>query len=185
MNIKLLIKKILCMKTPEESQKELLLSKGMKVGINTNIFSWTGIDPSLPYLIEVGDNVTISSNVQILVHDASPCKVGCGTKIGRVTIGNNVFVGAGTTILCNTKIGDNVIVGAGSVATGTLTPNTVYAGAPAKKICSIEEYSEKMHSMRKNRPDFGKIRPWNTWDSATEEEKKNMYNSLADGPGFY
>lgn len=43
----------------------------------------------------------------------------------------------------NTKIGDNVVVGANSVVNHDLNSNAVYAGNPAKFICSISEYENK------------------------------------------
>lgn len=51
--------------------------------------------------------------MQILAHDASTKRYLGYTKIGRVLIGNNVFVGAGTIILPSVAIGNNVIIGAG------------------------------------------------------------------------
>ena len=60
-----------------------------------------------------------------------------------VKIGDNVFIGYGTIVLCNSRIGDNVIVGANSVVTHDLASNGVYAGNPARYICSFEEYAEK------------------------------------------
>ena len=76
-----------------ESEKEYRLNRGMKVGKNCHIYSWDTIDGGHPRLITIGDNVYISSNVTILTHDASTNVVGCGTKLGKVTIGNNVFIG--------------------------------------------------------------------------------------------
>ena len=84
-----------------ESEEEYRLTRGMKVGKNCHIYSWDTIDGGHPYLISIGDNVTISSNVTILTHDASTNVVGCGTKIGKVTIGNNVFIGTRAIVLCN------------------------------------------------------------------------------------
>lgn len=172
-------------RNPEDAQKKYLISKGMKIGKNTEIYSWTGIDASLPWLIEIGDNVTISSNVTILTHDASPCKAGCGTKVGKIKIGNNVFIGTRTIVLANVKIGDNVIVGAGSVVAKDLPPNGVYGGSPAKRICSFEEWQAKYKKLRMEKPDFGKIKKWDQWNTATEQEKKRMYDELEDGVGFY
>lgn len=103
-----------------------------------------------PYLIEVGDNFETSGNVTFLTHDGSlgvlrnlysACK-----KIDvfdKITIGNNVFIGFGVTLLAGTKIEDNVIVGAGSLVKGNLKANSVYAGVPVRYICSIEEYKKK------------------------------------------
>lgn len=159
----------------KESEKEYRLNRGMKVGKNCCIYSWDTIDGGYPWLINIGDNVTISSNVTILTHDASPNVVGCGTKLGKVTIGNNVFVGMGTIVLCNVHIGNNVVIGAGSVVTHDLPSNGVYAGAPAKYVGSIENYKEKNQKLREKRPMFDSIRPWYDWKNATEEENKNGY----------
>ena len=46
----------------------------------------------------------------------------------------------GGVILPGTSIGDNVIIGAGAVVSGKVESNSVYAGNPAKRICSINEY---------------------------------------------
>lgn len=47
-----------------------------------------------PYLVAIGNNVTLTG-VRVLTHDASTKKELGYTKVGRVTIGDNVFVGAG------------------------------------------------------------------------------------------
>jgi maltose O-acetyltransferase len=103
------------------------------------MFSGTVIDSMWPWLISVGDNVTLSSNVTILAHDASTNVVQCGTKLGRVKIGSNVFIGTGSIILCNVTIGDNVVIGAGSVVTKDVLSNTVVYGNPAKPIKDVNE----------------------------------------------
>lgn len=58
-------------------------------------------------------------------------------------IGNNVFIGANTTILPGSEIGDNCIVGAGSVVRGKLETGYVYSGNPCVKICCIEHFAKK------------------------------------------
>lgn len=168
----------------KETEMEYLLSHGMKVGKNCHIYSDSTIDHTYPHLITIGDDVTISTNVTILVHDASTNVVGEGTKLGRVSIGNNVFIGTGTIILCNTHIGNNVVVGAGSIVTHDLPDDAVYAGSPAKKICSIEEYRKKVHELRRERPDLSHIRPWDQWADASEQDRQKMYDALSDGVGF-
>ena len=170
--------------TNTQTEKEYRIASGLKVGNNTNVYSWATIDGNWPWLISIGDNVTISSDVTILAHDASPCKVGCHTKLGRVIIGNNVFIGAKATILCNVKIGDNVIVGAGSVVSRDLESGAVYAGNPARRICSFEEYRIKHTRLNKERPDLSTIRKWNDWENASQEEKEKMLELLSDGCGY-
>ena len=57
-----------------------------------------------------------------------------GHESGCISIGNNVWIGAGAIILPNVKIGDGVIVGAGSVVTKSFSSNQVIGGVPAKLI---------------------------------------------------
>lgn len=85
-----------------------------------------------------------------------------------------MFIGSGSIILCNVTIGDNVIIGAGSVVTKNLASNGIYVGNPARYICSFEEYGNKYFKMREERPILDNIRPWNTWEDATDEERKTM-----------
>lgn len=170
--------------SPEELDLEELKARGLKVGKETYLYSVGTIDHIYPHLISIGDDVMISTNVTILAHDASPCVVKCGTKVGRVIIGNNVFIGTGCTILCDTKIGNDVIIGAGSLVTSDLPDGGVYAGMPARRICSIEEYREKYEKLRKERPDFSKIMPWSQWYHAGEAERQQMIDGLEDGFGF-
>lgn len=167
-----------------QSEMDYLLCHGMKIGKNCHIYSESTIDHIYPHLISMGNDVTISTNVTILAHDASTNVVGCGTKLGRVSIGDNVFIGTGTIILCNVNIGSNVVIGAGSIVTRDIPDNGVYAGSPAKRICSIEEYREKTRALRAECPDLSIIRPWDQWADASQEDRQKMYEALTDGVGF-
>jgi acetyltransferase-like isoleucine patch superfamily enzyme len=51
-----------------------------------------------------------------------------------VTIGRDVWMGAGSTIVAGVTIGDGCVVAAGSVVTRDLPPNSVAAGVPARVI---------------------------------------------------
>lgn len=117
----------------KEQNLEDLVKKGLKVGKNLNMQSSCIIDNSHCWLIEIGDNVTLAPRVHILAHDAST-KLALGyTKIGRVKIGNNVFIGANTTILPNVKIGNNVIIGANSLVSKDIPDNKVVARKSGKR----------------------------------------------------
>lgn len=165
-------------------ERKYLLSKGVQVGENCHIYSWETIDHTYPHLLRIGNNVTISTNVTILVHDSSPNVFGGGTKLGRVSIGNNVFIGTGSIVLCDVTIGDDVVVGAGSLVNRDLPAGGVYVGRPARRICSLEEYRRKILALRQQRPDVSRIRPWDQWEDAPEEDRKKMLDLLADGCGF-
>ena len=81
------------------------------------------------------------------------------------------------------RIGDNVVIGAGSVVTRDLPPNGVYAGSPARFVCSIGEFDERHRSNLIDHPQF--IQPWRYWrDSATAEERQDMKERLKNGFGY-
>jgi len=55
-----------------------------------------------------------------------------------ITIGNNVWLGCGVTVLPGVNIGSNAVIGAGSVVTRDVPENTIWAGIPARHIRTIE-----------------------------------------------
>lgn len=67
-------------------------------------------------------------------------------KQSITSIGDNVFIGMNSIILMGSNIEDNVIIGAGSVVSGRIEKNSVYAGNPARKICSLDEYYKKLQN---------------------------------------
>lgn len=127
-----------------------LRKKGVTIGKNCRFFDPISniVDLQNPYCIEIGDNVSITSNVILLTHDYSWSVLTNINHqmfggIGNLKIGNNVFIGMGSIILKSTEIGDNVIIGAGSVVSGLLDSNSVYAGNPAKKIMDLDTFLQK------------------------------------------
>ena len=124
---------------------EELIERGMVVGDNFQRQNEVILDPDHCWLIEIGNNVTLAPRVHILCHDASTKHYLGYTKIGKVTIGNNVFIGMNSVILKGVSIGDNVIIGAGSIITKDIESNSVVAGNPAKVICTLKEYEMKIN----------------------------------------
>lgn len=120
-------------------------SKGVKFGKNMRAFS--SLLSSEPYLIEFGNNVTVSGKVSFITHDNSVIKfIENKTDVfGRIKVGNNCFIGYGTIVLPGIELGDNTIVAAGSVVTKSFKEgNLVIGGNPAKVICSVDEYTDKI-----------------------------------------
>lgn len=78
------------------------------------------------FLICIGDDCTFTAKVHILAHDASTKKHLGFTKIGKVIVGNGVFLGVGVVVLPGVTIGDDAIVGAGSVVTKSILPKEVW-----------------------------------------------------------
>lgn len=104
-------------------------------------------------LIKIGQSVTLSRDVALLTHDYSIRNAINAFETNAdnvkykflkpITIGNNCFIGARTLILPGTTIGDNVIVGAGSVVRGDIPSNSVWGGAPARQLCSLEDFYQR------------------------------------------
>lgn len=129
-----------------------LRSLGMVIGDNSIIYSprCCTIDETRPWMIELGDNVSITKGVTILTHgyDWSVFKGMHGDVLGsagRVKIGSNVFVGMNSTILKGVTIGDNVIIGANSLINKDVPDNSVVVGNPQRIVMDIDSYLKKRH----------------------------------------
>lgn len=131
-----------CYKKPFIIEKYLGVKFGKRVRITGKINFG-----SEPFLISVGDHVTLAHNVTFHTHDGGVWlfrdEFPTINIYGKIFIGNNVFVGSNVIIMPNVVIGDNVIIGAGSVVTKSLPSDGVYAGNPAKLIKTVAEYKEK------------------------------------------
>lgn len=111
---------------------------GVSVGRNCRIYIRKfGTEP---WLISIGDNVTITSGVKILTHDGSTWLFrddkGRRYLYRKVVIGNGVFIGVNSIILPGVKIGDNCIIAAGSVVVKSVPAGSIVGGNPAKIIGS-------------------------------------------------
>lgn len=129
----------------KESLSIYLRRQGMYVGKNVKTASQ--LKTAEPYLVTIGDNVTISHGVEVITHDNSVCKLfGVAHDLyGRIVIGNNCFIGARSIIMYGVTLADNVIVGAGSVVTKSVTQsNVIVAGNPAKIVGTWDQYSLKV-----------------------------------------
>lgn len=137
-------------KASSQDYVNYLRSNGMVIGNNTVIYSSNNcvIDQTRPWMIEIGDNVSITTGVTILTHgyDWSVFKGIYGDVLGsagRVKIGNNVFIGMNSTILKGVTIGNNVVIGANSLINKNVPDNSVVVGNPQCVVCDIDSYLEK------------------------------------------
>lgn len=127
-----------------------LRNKGIDIGENVTFYepNTNYVDVQKPWMVTIGNNVEITRGVVIITHDYawSVIKQVTGEIIGnrgKVTIGNNVFIGMNTVILKGVTIGDNVIIGANTLVNKNIPSNSVVAGNPVKVIDTAENYIKK------------------------------------------
>lgn len=91
--------------------------------------------------VEIGDNVFIAPNCCISTagHPLDIDQRNVGLEYAYpVKIGNNVWIGAGVTILPGVSIGDNTTIGAGSIVNKDIPANVVAVGNPCKVIKNLK-----------------------------------------------
>ncbi len=137
------------------------------------------IDKIYPHLITIGNDVIFSANVTLLAHDAGLRNTMGLVRIGRVDIGNRVFIGLGTTVLPNVSIGDDVIIGAGSVVSKSIPNGSVAAGVPARVLCSLSDYHKRITELSQYAPVYeNNVDPLNMSDEDKALQKKALSGTI-------
>ena len=142
---------------------------GVKIGHSCNIqIKSFG---SEPYLIEIGNHVQITSGTKFFTHGGAWVLRSKYPKIdffGKISVGNNVYIGNNSLILPGVTIKSNVIVAAGSVVTKSVSEGLIVGGNPAKKIGTIENFEKKILNYNINSKGM------------SYEEKKHLLLTLSD-----
>ena len=128
---------------------------GLKVGNGCLLCSY--LLSKEAFLIEIGDNTTISTNVSFVTHDNSVKLVHPDKSdiFGKISIGDNCFVGENSTLLYGITIGNRVIIAAGSVVTKSfLEEEIIIGGNPARKIGDWNTFRKKTKSFAINRSEL-------------------------------
>lgn len=115
------------------------ISGKLCIGNRVVVGAWSNIRAAGGEIF-IGENTLIAQNVSLIAANHmllsnlpyrdlnwSEDKVG-------IFIEENVWIGAGSTVLPGTRIGKNSVIGAGSVLTKNIPPNEIWAGVPARKI---------------------------------------------------
>ena len=95
--------------------------------------------------ITVGANSIIGYNTTILAHEYLITEY----RLGEVIIGNEVMIGANSTVLPGVKIGDGAIVSAGTLVHRDVPSGAFVGGNPMRIIYTKEEMAERRKSMLK------------------------------------
>jgi maltose O-acetyltransferase len=132
-------------------RKKMMLEKNVFIGRNVLI------DPGYNWLVSIGNNSVLSYGTIVLAHDGSLRNYTGYTRVGKVSIGSNTFIGAGSIIMPGVIIGDNVIIGAGSVVTKNVPDNSVAVGNPAVVVGSISKLINKHKNNMNECPVYEKM----------------------------
>ena len=178
MNIKLFVTKLKRKLRGGIPSAYELRMQGAVIGDNCHIYGH--VDSGHEWLVTIGNNVTLATGCRILTHDGSTKKILGYSKVGRVDIGDDVFIGAQAIVLPNVKIGNRVIIGAGSVVTQDIPDDTIAVGNPARIVGKYVDFVRKNELLLKNSPIQN-----NSYLHKTQEEKQQLKEALlVSGYGF-
>lgn len=107
----------------------------MKVGEDTSFALMVMVDLMFPEKITVGRNSVIGYNTTILSHEYLIKEY----RLGEVYIGDEVLIGANSTILPGVTIGDGAIVSAGTLVHKDVPAGSFVGGNPMRMIYTKEE----------------------------------------------
>ena len=107
----------------------------MKVGKRTAFALKVTPDTMFPERISVGDDAIIGFNTTILAHEYLVDEY----RLGDVIIGNNVMIGANSTILPGVTIGDGAVVSAMTLVNKDVPAGAMAGGNPMHIIYTKEE----------------------------------------------
>ena len=112
--------------------KKIVINKDVNIGSHSTLY---GADD-----IIIGRYCLLGNHVQLISGDHcfedpnTPIKMQ-GTKIGKIIIEDDVWIGALVTVLRGKTIGKGSVIGANAVVTKNIPPYSIAVGNPAKVIC--------------------------------------------------
>lgn len=116
----------------------------MKIGEKCSFALMVMPDIMFPEKISVGRNTVIGYNTTILAHEYLIKEY----RLGEVVIGDEVMIGANTTILPGVEIGDGAVISAGTLVHKDVPPGAFVGGNPMRLIYTKEEMEKKVGDPR-------------------------------------
>ncbi len=145
---------------------EYFREQGAQIGDNCSIIP-TSLGAE-PYLVKIGNHVTIAGGVSFMTHDGGPWifrdEIQDLQVFGPIVIEDNCVIGGYAVLFPNIRIGKNSIVGANSVVITDVPPDTIVMGVPARPIGAVAKYKEKcVERWKTQRPPDIVIDPGEDW----------------------
>ncbi|SEO69146.1 Acetyltransferase (isoleucine patch superfamily) [Amphibacillus marinus] len=111
----------------------------MEVGAYTAFALMVMVDLMFPERIKVGTNSVIGYNTTLLTHEYLIKEY----RLGNIIIGNEVMIGANSTILPGVTIGDGATVAAGTIVAKDVDAGSFVAGNPMRVVFTAKEMLER------------------------------------------
>jgi acetyltransferase-like isoleucine patch superfamily enzyme len=148
---------LFCNPIPEE-YAEFLRKQGGFSSVGDNCWIMRTANITDPAYVRLGNNVMLSA-CSLFCHDGSihMLQQAYGVtldKVGKIDIGDNVFIGHQAIVMPGVTIGSNVIVGAASVVTKDVADGDIVAGVPAHPVGRTDEYVKSLRNETVNLPWF-------------------------------
>jgi len=123
------------------------LARKLGVAVGEGCRIYTRQFGSEPFLVRIGNRVTVTAGVQFITHDGSTWLIrdakGRRFRFAPISIGDDVFVGVNSIILPGVDIGSRCVIGAGSVVTRSIPGGSVAVGVPARVIGTFDQFEAK------------------------------------------
>jgi maltose O-acetyltransferase len=118
----------------------LRVDYGTRLHIGAGTFVNFGLTALDVVDIRIGSHCQLGPNIQLLtpIHPLEPGPRRDGWEAAEpITIGDNVWIGGGASIMPGVTIGEDSVIGAGSVVTRDIPPRSLAVGSPAKVLRSL------------------------------------------------
>jgi acetyltransferase-like isoleucine patch superfamily enzyme len=143
-------------KPSSEEYTEFLRRHGKLYALGSNCSILPSTVFTDPAYVRIGNNVHFSS-CTLIGHDGSIAMLNQAydvklDSVGKIDIGDNVFIGYGAIILPNVTISSNAIVAAGAVVTQDVAEGDIVAGVPARPIGRVEDLVKKLQAQTQSLP---------------------------------
>jgi acetyltransferase-like isoleucine patch superfamily enzyme len=125
--------------------------------------------------VTIGNDVMIASQNQIRADDGHPIfDIHTGKRVNpstSITVGNHVWLGAGSTVLAGGTIGDGTVIGFGSIVTGKIPNNCIAVGAPARVVRRDVAWERPHLSFKEPfyKPDASTVQKSRYWNPTVED----------------